>query len=109
MSPPDRDAAADWIDAHQLGRRNLTPARMSLMRGRRYNRAKGKHEDNLKQNAPKDQSDTSVDTASRLTQEHGVSPPTIKRDGQYAEAVDRLGIQQEAASGQVTASRQDVA
>ena len=24
---PDREAAADWIDANQLGRRNLTPAR----------------------------------------------------------------------------------
>ena len=37
---PDRDAAADWIDKNQLGRRNLTPDQMSLLRGRRYNRAK---------------------------------------------------------------------
>ena len=81
LSLPDRDAAADWIDAHQLGRRNLTPAQTSLMRVRRYNRAKGKREDNLKQGAPKDQNDTSVETASRLARGHGVSPPTIKRDG----------------------------
>ena len=25
VSLPDREAAADWIDAHQLGRRNLSP------------------------------------------------------------------------------------
>ena len=108
LSLPDRDAAADWIDAHQLGRRNLTPEQMSLVRGRRYNRAKGRREDNLKQNTPKDQNDTSVDTASRLAKEHGVSAPTIKRDGQYAEAVDKLGLQREAAGGEVTASRQEV-
>ena len=36
VSLPDREAAADWIDAHQLGRRNLTPKQMSLIRGRRY-------------------------------------------------------------------------
>jgi hypothetical protein len=38
-----------------------------------------------------DQSDTRLDTASRLAKEYGVSVPTIKRDGQYAEAVDKLG------------------
>src|SRR4029453_82937 len=40
VSLPDRDAAMNWIDANQLGRRNLTPDQMSLLRGRRYNRAK---------------------------------------------------------------------
>ena len=107
LSLPDRDAAADWIDAHQLGRRNLTPAQMSLMRGRRYNRAKGQHGGDRRSGVSRAQSDP-LKTADRLAQEHGVSPPTIKRDGQYAEAVDRLGVQQEAASGKVTASRQDV-
>ena len=40
ISLPDRVAAMDWIDANQLGRRNLTPDQMSQLRGRRYNRAK---------------------------------------------------------------------
>ena len=31
ISLPDWEAAADWIDAHQLGRRNLTPEQMSLL------------------------------------------------------------------------------
>src|SRR4051812_5713888 len=29
---PDRIAAADWIDHNQIGRRNLTPDQMSLLR-----------------------------------------------------------------------------
>ncbi len=37
---PDRDAAADWIDANQLGRRNLSPDSFKLLLGRRYNRVK---------------------------------------------------------------------
>jgi hypothetical protein len=40
---PDRDAAEDWIDTNQLGRRNLTPDQASLLRGRRYNRLKKSH------------------------------------------------------------------
>jgi len=107
LSLPDRDAAADWIDAHQLGRWNLTPAQMSLTRGRRYNRAKGQHGGDRRGGVSRAQGDP-LKTADRLAREHGVSPPTIKRDGQYAEAVDRLGIQQKVASGQVTASWQDV-
>lgn len=38
-----RDDAADWIDTQQLGRRNLSPEAASLLRGRRYNRAKKAH------------------------------------------------------------------
>jgi phage N-6-adenine-methyltransferase len=108
ISLPDRAAAADWIDAHQLGRRNLTPEQMSLLRGRRYNRLKRGREDNLKQNAPKYQNDTSVDTALRLAQEHGVSPITIKRDGQFSAAVDKLGLQREMAGGRVSTSRVEI-
>ena len=106
LSFPDRNAAADWIDAHQLGRRNLTPEQMSLLRGRRYNR--------LKKAAHRPEKRDQIDpvipvrTSERLAKEHGVSAPTIKRDGQYAEAVDRLGLQREAAGGRVTVSRQEV-
>lgn len=41
----DRDAAMDWIDANQLGRRNLPPHVMSVLRGRIYNRRKKKQVD----------------------------------------------------------------
>jgi phage N-6-adenine-methyltransferase len=107
LSLPDRDAAADWIDAHQLGRRNLTPEQMSLLRGRRYNRLKKEHGGDRRSDDSRAQSDP-LKTADRLAKEHGVSAPTIKRDGQYAEAVDKLGLQREAAGGEVAASRQEV-
>ena len=106
LSLPDRESAADWIDAHQLHRRNLTPDQMSLLRGRRYNRLKrqdgghGRQRSGPQIEVPK--------TSERLANEHGVSHATIERDGQFAEAVDTLGLQREAARGQVTASRQDV-
>lgn len=87
-----RDAVMDWMDANQLGRRNITPDQFTLLLGRRYNRAKkaqfsrpgndnaSKRED---QNDPRD----SATTAEKLATEHGVSPATVKRAGQYAEAV----------------------
>jgi len=107
LSLPNRDAAADWIDANQLGRRNLKPEQMSLLRGRRYNRRKKQHGGDRKSESSPHCADL-IKTSERLAKEHGVSRATIERDGQYAEAVDRLGIQQEVARGEVAASRQDV-
>jgi len=85
---PDREAAADWIDANQLGRRNLTSDQMSLLRGRRYNRAKRQDGGHGNQKSG-DQNDTPK-TADRLAKQHGVSAPTIKRDGKFAEAVEKV-------------------
>lgn len=85
---PDREAAADWIDANQLGRRNLTPDQAALLRGRRYNRLKkaafgraGRAFGADKMSTPK--------TAERLAREHGVDEKTIRRDGQFAEAIEK--------------------
>lgn len=90
VSLPDRESAEDWIDTNQLGRRNLTPEQASLLRGRRYIRAKGKPEDNLKQFQPSGQNVRSENTAERLAQQHGVTERTIRRDGDFAEAVETL-------------------
>ena len=73
------DTSADWIDRNQLGRRNLTPDQMSLIRGRRYNRAKKTHGGQLPREGI-DQNEPSLSTADRLAKEHGVSAATIKRD-----------------------------
>jgi len=100
---PDRDAACDWVDANQLGRRNLTPDQLSVLRGRRYNRQKkaasfekGKsgnlsgrpsaakaREKQGGKSCPPDK------TADSMAKQHGVSPRTIKNDGKYAEAVEK--------------------
>ncbi len=79
---PDRDAALNWIDTNQLGRRNLSPDQMSLIRGRLYNRMKkpvGKPTGTiLGQNDP-------ISTAEVVADLFGVSPATVKRDGTMAE------------------------
>lgn len=65
---------------------------MSLLRGRIYNRRKGNRQDNLRQFSPKDQNDTSENrsTAETVADQYGVSAPTIKRDGKFAESVESL-------------------
>jgi phage N-6-adenine-methyltransferase len=101
---PNREAAEDWIDTNQLGRRNLTPDQASLLRGRRYNRLKkqGERTDLTSgQNVQK-----LPHTAERLAEQHGVTERTIRRDGDFAEAVETLkphvpDIEQRVMSGDV--------
>ena len=56
------------------------------MLGRRYNRAKKAIRGDRKSEESKAQIDP-LKTAEKLAAEHGVSPATVKRAGQYAEAV----------------------
>jgi hypothetical protein len=83
----DKEQAKDWIDMNQLGRRNLTPDQMRLLRGRRYNRLKnpqgGDHR-SKGQNVPL------INTAETLAGQHGVTEKTIKRDGKFYEEVEKL-------------------
>lgn len=89
----DRRWAINWIIENQLGRRNLHPDQASYLRGKRYN---GEKKDHGFQDAgpgrgkTMDQNDPLFSTADRLATEYKVSAPTIKRDGQYAAAVDKL-------------------
>lgn len=87
ISLPDAEAAADWIDRNQLGRRNLSPDQMKLLRGRRYNRAKRQ---GARTDLTSGQSGQKFDAAEFLGREHGVSARTIRRDGEYALAVEKL-------------------
>lgn len=76
--------AEDWIDKNQLGRRNLTKDEWRELIGRQYNRRKKRDGERgpqkLAQNEP-------VSTAEVIAAEHGVSAATVKRAGQFAEAV----------------------
>lgn len=83
----DRSAAADWIDRNQLGRRNLTPDQMSLLRGRRYLRTEKRPGERT--DLTSGQNEPRLNAAARLAKEHGVSPATIKRDAKFAEEVER--------------------
>ena len=104
---PDREAAMDWMDANQLGRRNITPDQFTLLLGRRYNRAKKAHGGDRKSDESRDQFEP-LKTADRLAAEHGVSPATVKRAGQFAEAVEAVEKAVPGFAQSITAPRQAV-
>ena len=89
-----REAAIEWIFAHQRDRRNLTPDQLALVMGRHYNHLKAAPHsrpgnDNTKRGHQK------VDrefrgTDDKLAKEYGVSDMTIQRAGKFAAAVETL-------------------
>jgi hypothetical protein len=104
---PDREAAMDWMDANQLGRRNLTREAHDLLLGRRYNRTKKAHGGQLPTQGI-DQNDPSLSTAAKLAVEHGVSEATVKRAGQFAEAVEAQGLESDAMSGKLKGKKAEI-
>ncbi len=100
-----RDEAADWMDRNQLGRRNLDSIQMSLLRGRRYNRTKKTPRE---AGAMKGKASAKVALASELAAEHGVSERTIKYDGEFADAVEALGIEREIVAGEIHAPKHEI-
>lgn len=109
---PDREAAMDWMDANQLGRRNLSREAHDLLLGRRYNRTKKARGNepgvNHKGESVKDQNDTSQNAAAKLATEHGVSEATVKRAGQFAEAVEAQGLEADAMAGKLKGKKKEV-
>lgn len=99
----DRDAAMDWIDANQMGKRNMSPEAFTRAMGRRYNRAKkSQHDGGAGQTRSGGQIEPHLKTADRLATEHGVSPATVKRAGAYDTAAKVI----EAAGGSVSGENQ---
>jgi N6-adenosine-specific RNA methylase IME4 len=82
-----RDAAMDWMDANQLGRRNLSPDAFKLALGRRYNRTKKAQGGDRKSEESKGQNEPLISTAAKLATQHSVSEATVKRAGKFAEEV----------------------
>jgi hypothetical protein len=107
LSFSTREEVADWIDARQLGRRNLTPVQMSLLRGRRYNRRKGGHGGDRRSEKSRTQNGL-LKTSEQMANECGVGKNTIKRDGQFAAALEKLGAAEEAVQGNIAIPRNDV-
>ncbi len=102
-----RESAADWIDAQQLGRRNLTPVQMSIIRGRRYNRQKGTWGGDHRIEKASSQNE-GLRTAEKIARVYGVSRATVERDGRFVDAVKKLGIKKQAVRGDITAPRHKV-
>ncbi len=101
---------------HQLGRRNITEQQRSYLRGVQYEREKAKHGGDRKSKAhpePLIRPMEIPDTAEKLASQHKVGRETLKRDAQYARAVDAIAeaagdsVRTELLSSDTKVSRQD--
>lgn len=104
MDFPGKWAAIVWICKNQLGRRNLTEAQKSYLRGKQYeaekmaegapvgnSRAKKQHGQNVQVDLTK--REIKDGTAGRIGKEYGVNGRTIRRDAEFAKEIsmnDRL-------------------
>ena len=107
---PDRDAAKVWIVKNARARRNLTPDKISYLRGLQYSLEKKPEGRPPKELGHSDQ----VTTSESLAEEHNVGEKTIRRDAEYATAVDELAenvgpeIKQQILSGDARLTKKDV-
>jgi hypothetical protein len=105
---PHRESAINWIIKNQLGRRNVSPDMAAKLRGMLYISRKKEHGGDRIDQGSRYQSDT-LRTREIIAKETGVSPATIMRDAEYAEACDKLGITTAAiASGKEKRSRKEI-
>jgi hypothetical protein len=90
---PDRAAVVDWVIVNQLGRRNLTDEGKSYLRGKRYLLEKKAHGGDRKSEETKSSGQNVhpfTKTAEAIAAECKVDEKTIRRDANYAEALDRI-------------------
>jgi len=106
---PNRDAAIEWIIRNQLARRNLTPEQFTLYLGKLYDaqRRQGTRTDRTSAQNEQKLDGEQETTAERMAREHGVSPATVRRAGELADAIEKLKkddpeIEQRFIRGEVT-------
>lgn len=87
----DRAAVIDWMRTRQLGRRNLTDAARTVLRGQLYRDRKGNPQENLKKGpeSPMGQNVPSG-TVSDLVATEGVDRKTLQRAEKAADAVEAV-------------------
>ncbi len=92
ISLPDRGAATEWIISNQLSRRNLSHFYLSYFRGKLYNRekAQGWRSDLTSGHCDQKLNKPETTTARKLAGLYGIGEKTIRREGEYAEAIDTL-------------------
>lgn len=111
MTFADREAVKGWIDANQIGRRNLHPDDFKIVSGRIYNRRKKtKAEAGSLGGSSNDQVDLCFrkTTSEVVASELGISAPTVRRNGQRAEVYDMLSAIDTEAATAVKVVPQDV-
>ena len=112
LSFASEDDVLDWIDHHQLSRRNLSPDDFKIVSGRIYNRRKKNHGNeggDLDRTKLSAQSGHLKKTCDQVANEIGVSKNTIRRNGQRAEVFDNIeSIDEEAADYARKAPQKDI-
>jgi len=101
MEFDSREEVLIWIISTQVSRRNLNPLQLSYYRGLHYNTekqivrnisGKNQHSELSAQNEHKPQEHNYQGrTAGRLAEQYSVSPVTIRRDAQIANAINAIG------------------
>lgn len=106
----DREAVIEWMIRHQLSRRNQTPEQISYYRGKLYEqkkKAQGRPQKTV-QNAQ------FISTAQVIADDYGVNESTIRRDADYARAIDAITeqageeVKQQILSGELPMTKKDV-
>jgi hypothetical protein len=95
----------EWMIDNQLGKRNLTENEISYLRGLQYRQMKNTHGGDRKTEISKAHNEplneTGIEsfkhtelktTAKKLAETHKVSENTIKRDEQFADALDKVSV-----------------
>jgi hypothetical protein len=82
----------DWMDANQLGRRNLTDDQRKIIIGRRYNREKKKQggTGNNQYKEQRGQNVPSAKTSEKIAKENNISARTVKRYAKDSDYFDNI-------------------
>ena len=105
-----REDVIEWMIRNQLNRRNQTPEQISYFRGKLYEQRKKAPHRPLKgaQNAHLSK------TAETIADEYGVNQATIRRDADFAKAIDTIGkqvgedVKHQILSGELPVTKKDV-
>lgn len=94
---PTRDMVIEWIVNNQLARRNLTDQARAYYIGKEYLQKKKSHGGDRKSEDAESSAHCAHligTTAEEIAEEHDVDPATVRRNAQYAEAVDTISEQE---------------
>ena len=124
MDFADKWEAIEWMCKNQLGRRNLSDAQQTYLRGKMYEARKKSVGNTTVRNADGtfgssqlDQNDPIGDrpysTAEAIAREIGVAEPTVKRSGEFAAGLDRAeevvpGFKDDVLSGKVNTPKANI-
>jgi len=93
MEFDSRESVLIWIVLHQIAQRNLNPMQLSYYRGLHYNsdkRLTGFYDRSSAQDQSGQRNHSGRSTARPLAEHHNVSPRTIRRDAQLANAINTI-------------------